>query len=161
MSRASGVLSVDCPGASIRLGFECRAGGWPAWPSLLANGFAPAVAFDVEFQDGGMVHEPACGGQGHGRVGEDAVPIPEGLICRDCDGASFVSGADQLEQDAGFGLVLGDAGEVTRNDQVVFVEAGNGGLESQFAARDLQFLDQIGGSGEEHAPDFRKWGHSR
>ena len=52
MSRASGVLGVDGRGASIRLGFECRAGGRPTWPSLLIDGFAPAVAFDVEFEDG-------------------------------------------------------------------------------------------------------------
>jgi hypothetical protein len=75
-----------------------------------------------------MVHEPVDGSQGHGRVWEDAVPIAEGLICRDGDGAAFVSGADQLKEDAGFGLVLGDVGEVIENDQVVFVEAGDGGL---------------------------------
>ena len=99
-------------GASICLGFECRAGGWSTWPSLLVDGFPPAVTFDVEFQDGGMVHQPACGGEGHGRVGEDAVPIAEGLIWGDGDRASFVSGTDQFEQDAGFRLVLGDVGEV-------------------------------------------------
>ncbi len=108
-----------------------------------------------------MVHQPVDGGECHGGVGEDAVPIAEGLICGDGDGASFVSGADQLEQDAGFGLVLGDVGEVIENDQLVFVEAGDGCLEGEFAASDLQFLDQIGGSGEEHAPDFREGGHSR
>ena len=121
MPRASGVLGVDCRGASIRLGFGCRAGGWPAWPTLMVDGFAPAVAFDVEFENGGMVHEPVDGCQRHGRVREDAVPIAEGLICRDGNGASFVSGADQFKQDAGFGLVLGDVGEVIENDQVVFV----------------------------------------
>ena len=57
-----------------------------------------------------------------------------------------------FKQDACFGLVLGDVGEVIENDQLVFVEAGDGCLESKFAARDLQFLDQIGGAGEENAP---------
>ena len=32
------------------------------------------------------------------------------------------------------------------------VEAGDSGLESKFAPRDLQFLDQICGAGEEDAP---------
>jgi hypothetical protein len=154
-------LGVDCRGASISLGFECRAGCWSTLPPLLAEGFPSAVAFDVEFQDGGVVHQPVDGGECHGRVGEDAVPIAEGLICRDCDGTSFISGTDQFKQDAGFGLVLGDVGEVIENDQLVFVEAGDGCLESEFAARDLQLLDQIGGAGEEHAPDFRAGGHSR
>lgn len=98
------------------------------------------------------MHQPVDGSQGHRRVGEEAVPIAEGLICRDGDGASFVSGADQFKQDAGFRLVLGDVSEVIQDDQLVFVEAGDGGLESKFAPRDLQFLNQIDGAGEENAP---------
>ena len=101
-----------------------------------------------------MVHQPVDGGQGHRGVGEDAVPIAEGLICCDGDGASLVSRADQFKQDAGFGVVLGNVGEVIENDQMVFVEARDGGHESKFAASDLQFLDQICGLGEEHAPSI-------
>jgi len=33
-----------------------------------------------------------------------------------------------------------------------FVELGNGGFESEFAAGNLQSLDEIGGAGEQHAP---------
>jgi len=122
---------------------------------LLAECLTPAATFDVEFKNGGMVHQPACGSQCHGRVGEDAVPIAEGLIGGDGDGAALVSGADQVKEDAGFGLVLGDIGEVIEDDQLVFVEAGDGGLEGGFAACDLQLPDQIGGAGEEHAPVLR------
>jgi hypothetical protein len=35
---------------------------------------------------------------------------------------------------------------------VILVELGDGGLEGELAARDLEALDQIGGAGEEHAP---------
>ena len=35
---------------------------------------------------------------------------------------------------------------------MVFVELGNGGFEREFAAGDLQTLDEIGCAGEEHAP---------
>ena len=83
------------------------------------------------------------GGEGHRRIWEDAVPIAEGLICRDGDGASFVPCADQFEEDAGFGLVLGDVGQVIEDDQLVVVEAGDGRLECQFSACDLQLLNEI------------------
>ena len=89
----------------------------------------------------------ACGGECHGWVGEDPVPIPERLICRDVNRASFVSGTDQLEPDAGFRLVLGDLGKLIEDDQLVFVEAGDGGLKSEFAPRDLQLLDKVADSG--------------
>ena len=32
------------------------------------------------------------------------------------------------------------------------VEAGDGGLEGEFAAGDLELLDEVGGAGEQHAP---------
>ena len=130
MWRARGVLGVDCRGASIWRGFERRAGCWSAWSTLLVDGLAPPVAFDVEFEDGGVVDQPVDGGQGHRWIGKDPVPIPERLICRDGDGASFVSGTDQLEQDAGFGLVLGDVGHVIEDDQLVFVQACDGDRKS-------------------------------
>lgn len=59
-----------------------------------------------------MVDQPVDGGQGHGLVGEDLVPFAEGLVGGDQQGSAFVAGADQFEEDAGLGLVLGDIGEV-------------------------------------------------
>ena len=35
---------------------------------------------------------------------------------------------------------------------MVFVEPGDGGLEGEFTAGGLQPLNEIGGSGEQHAP---------
>ena len=92
------------------------------------------------------------GGQRHGRVREDPVPIAERLVGGDEGGSPFVSGADEFEEHAGFGLILGDVGEIVEDQQVVFVEPGNGGLQPGITARDLQLLDKIGGAGEEHAP---------
>lgn len=56
--------------------------------------------------------EPVDGGQCHGWIGEDPVPVAEGLVGGDCDRTALVSGTDQFEQDAGLGLVLGDVGEI-------------------------------------------------
>ena len=77
---------------------------------------------------------------------------PNGWLAVIKHGAALVAGADQLEQDGGFRLVLADIGEVIEDQQVEAVEPVDGGLEGEFAARDLQPLHQVGGAGEQHAP---------
>ena len=91
-------------------------------------------------------------GERHRGIGEDPVPFAERLVGGDEDGASLVAGADQLEEHAGFGLVLGDVGEVVEDQQVVLVEPGDGGFKREFTPGDLEALHQVGGAGEEHAP---------
>lgn len=92
------------------------------------------------------------GGERHSGIGEDPVPFAEGLVCSDQDGPALIAGRYQIEQYAGLGLILGDAGEVIQDEQVKLVEFCDGGFELQLAARDLKFLDKIGRSGEEDAP---------
>src|SRR5207237_1227941 len=46
----------------------------------------------------------------------------------------------------------GDIGKIVEDQQMVLVEPGDGGFESEFAASDLQPLYKVGGSGEQHAP---------
>ena len=84
-----------------------RVAGLPG--ALLAgdSGASP-VAFDIELEDRGVVYEPVDGGQGHGRIRKDAAPFSEWRIGGDSQGPSFVSRADQLEENAGLGLILGD-----------------------------------------------------
>jgi hypothetical protein len=85
----------------------------------------------------------------HGGIGEDLAPLTERLVCGDEDGAAFVAGTDELEQDAGLGLILADVGEVGEDQEVEAVEAVDGGFEGEFAPRDLEFLDEVGGPGEQ------------
>jgi len=68
-----------------------------------------------------VVDEAVDGGDSHRLVGEDLTPAAEGLVGRDGDAAVFVAPGDQFEEDASRGLILGDVGEVTENDKVVFV----------------------------------------
>jgi len=89
------------------------------------------------------MNETIDGGQGHGRVREDRVPGAEGLVGRDQHGAAFVARADQFEQHAGLGLVLGDVGDVVEDQQVELVELCDGAFEGEIAARLLQLLDQV------------------
>ena len=60
----------------------------------------------------------------------------------------FITCADQLEQDAGLGLILGDVGEIIEHEEVKLVELPDGGLECQLAACGLQALCEIGGASE-------------
>ena len=70
----------------------------------------------------------------------------------DQEGSPLVPGTDELKEDAGFGLVFGDVGEVIEDQEVVFVELGNGSFESELATGNLQSLNEICGAGEQHAP---------
>lgn len=74
--------------------------------------------------------------------------------------SAFVAGADQLEQNAGLGLILGPVGEIVENQQVIFIEFGDRRFEHEIAARDLEFLHEVGGSDEQHAPALFDQGHA-
>src|SRR5216684_7646486 len=65
---------------------------------------------------------------------------------------ALVAAADQLEQHAGLGLVLADIGDVVEDEQVILVELGDRAFEAEFAACDLQALDEFAGAHEQHAP---------
>lgn len=93
-------------------------------------------------------------GEGHGFAGEDFAPFTEWLVCRDEQRASFVAGADELEEDAAFGLILGDIGDVVEDEQVEFVEFGDGGFESEVLPSCLQLLHEIGCSRVKRAPSL-------
>src|SRR5262249_61374218 len=96
--------------------------------------------------------EPIDSSECHGLVGEDLAPLAEGLVCSNEERSALVSGGDQLEEDAGLGLVFGDVGDVVENEQVEEVEPGDGGLERQLAAGGLEALPEVGGSPGGDAP---------
>ena len=78
-------------------------------------------------------------------IGEYLAPFAEWLIGGDQQGAALVAAADQLEQHAGFGLILPDIGDVVEDEQVILVELGDRAFEAEFTARDLQALDEFAG----------------
>ena len=131
---------------------DCRVGRRPASASLAFKGRATAIAFDVHLEDGGVMNEAVDDSDRHCLVREDFAPFAKRLVGGDEERPPLVAGADQLEEHAGFGLVFGDVGDVIEDQQVEFVELGDGGFESELATRNLQPLDQIDGPGEQHAP---------
>ena len=82
--------------------FDCRAS------ALAVDGGFLAVAFDVHLDDDRVMDQAIDGGDGHGRVREHLVPLGEGLVSGDQHASSFVSSADQFEQDGRFGLILSE-----------------------------------------------------
>src|SRR4051794_10112379 len=138
--------------ASISRGLGCGAGGRPTRSALSLESDAATVAFDVHLEDGGVVDEPVDRRERHGGVREDLAPFSKGLVGRDEDGTTLVAGADQLEQNARFGLVLGDVGEVVEDQEVEAVEAVEGGFEGELAAGGPGVLGQDGGPRGEGTP---------
>ena len=98
--------------------------------------------------------------EGHGLIREDFAPFTEWLIGGDKHRPPLVTGTDQLEQNAGLRLILGDIGEIVEDEQMIFVEFCDRRFEHEIAARDLEFLHEIGGSGEQHAPALFDQGHA-
>jgi hypothetical protein len=107
------------------------------------DGRTPPIAFDIQLEDGRVVYEAVYSCQRHGGIREDPVPFAERLVCGDEQRSPLVPRADQLEQDRSFGLVLGDIGEVIEDQQVEPVEPVYRAFKRKFAARDLQFLDEV------------------
>src|SRR5208282_5073442 len=118
---------------------------WPATPTLSIEGFSAAIALDIHLEDRGVMDEAIDGCERHGLVREDLVPFAERLVGRDQHGSSLVTRGDQLEQHAGFGLVLGDVSEVIEDEQVEAVQLGDGAFEGQLTTSDLEPLHEIGG----------------
>src|ERR1700719_3510704 len=134
------------------IGRGCRVDGRAAATSLSFERGTAAVAFDVHLEDGGVMNEAVDNSDSHCLVWEDFAPFAERLVGSDEDGSPLITGADEFEKHAGFGLVFGDVGDVIEDQQMEFVELGNSGFESELATGNLQPLDKIGVWGKQHAP---------
>jgi hypothetical protein len=98
-------------------GFERRVDRRSAGTAFAFESGAAAVALDVHLEDGGVVDEAVDDGERHRLIGEDLAPFAEWLVGGDQQGSPLVSGTDEFEQDAGFGLILGDIGEVVEDQR--------------------------------------------
>ena len=91
-----------------------------------------------------MVDETVDRRERHGFVRENLRPVAKGLVRSDQQGAAFVAGHDELEQNTRLRLVLADVGEVIEDEEVILVEPGDGCLELEVAAGGLEPLDEVG-----------------
>src|SRR5260221_5549327 len=118
----------------------CGVSRRPSGAALAVEGGLSTVAVDVHLEDCCVMDEAVDGGEGHGLIGEDLAPLSERLVCGDQHGSPFVSGGNQLEENAGLGMVLGDICDVVEDQQVVVVELGDGAFQRQLAACLLHFF---------------------
>ncbi len=86
--------------------------------SSFGLGFAHAVALAFGDDDDGVVQEPVEHGGGGGVLGQEPAPGVEGPVAGDAEGASFVGGGDEPEQQLGAGEVEGREAELVDDDQV-------------------------------------------
>ena len=115
------------------------------------GGGAAAIAVSVDLDDVGVVDEAIDSGDRDGGVREHLVPFAERLIAGDHQAFALVALGDELKQYAGFGLVFADVAEIVEDQAVEPVELGERRGQDEIAACGLQFLDEIGGSREQHA----------
>src|SRR5262249_30997547 len=99
-----------------------------------------------------MMNQAVDDGDRHCLVWKDLAPFAERLIGSDEERSPLVPGADEFKEHAGFGLVFGDVGDVIEDQQIEFVELGNGDFECELAGGKLRWRDEIGGAGERDAP---------
>ena len=118
-------------------------------PVMFPSGAAP-IALGVDLEDGGVMDESIDRGGGGGLVGKDSIPLGEGQIGGEEDGALFVAIGDQFEEDGAFFPVAVDAGEIVEDEEVELVETREQSLELEIALSDRHFRDEAGGSGEDH-----------
>jgi hypothetical protein len=79
--------------------------------------------------------EAVDGGQSHGLVWKTLAPIAEWLIGRDQHGAPLVAASDQLEQHAGFGLILADVDDVIEDPAQPAAAHQGAEYEQQFGGK--------------------------
>jgi hypothetical protein len=66
---------------------------------------AHAERFAVGDDDAGVVQEPVEEADGGGVLGQEPPPLVEGPVGGDAQGAAFVGGGDQAEQQLGAGVI--------------------------------------------------------
>lgn len=73
------------------------------------------------------MHETIDGSRSHRGILKDFSLFTEGLIRADENGAAFVTSAYQLEQHGGLCLVFGDVDQIVQDQNVVSIQALDGG----------------------------------
>ena len=75
-------------------------------------GFLESKALALDGEQLGAVHEPVDEGDHTGGVGEDVVPFTEDFVGGQNDGALEVSTGDDLEQEVGVAVVIGQVADL-------------------------------------------------
>ena len=83
---------------------------------------------------------------------ERPFPFAEWLVGGYHQRSAFISRTDELEENAGFDLVLTNVCEIIQDQQMILIELGDRRFENQLRASNLKLLNQFSGSCEQHTP---------
>ena len=75
-------------------------------------GFLEAIGFALDGDDLGVVDQPIDQGDDSGGVGKDLVPLAERSVGGDEDGFFLVATADDLEQQVGVAIGVGEVADL-------------------------------------------------
>ena len=106
------------------------------------------------FEDDGVavVEEAVEDGGGDGGVAvEDGGPLFEGFVGGQDDGAAFVAGADDLEEEVGSALVDGQITDFIKDEESGCGVAAQFGFQRAFGLGGVEGVDDVDGVGEEDA----------
>jgi hypothetical protein len=97
LPRGRGLRGIVFAASHRRWRCRCRRLG-----SDLAEGLLAPVTVAPDLDNRRVVHQAVDGGDGHHLIGEDPLPLGEGLVGRDDQAPGLVAAGDELEQDLGF-----------------------------------------------------------
>ena len=99
-----------------------------------------------------VVEKAVEDGGGDGGVAvEDGGPLFEGFVGGEDDGAAFITGADDLEQEVGPALVYGEIADFIEDEEGGCSVAAQFGFEGAFGLGGVEGVDDVDGVGEEDA----------
>jgi hypothetical protein len=108
-------------------------------------GLAHPVGLAVGDDDVVVVQQPVQEADGGGVFGEEAAPLVEGPVGADGQGAAFVGGGDEAEQQLGAGVVQRGEAEFVEDDQVVAQQAVDEAADGVVGQSAVEGLDEVGG----------------
>src|ERR1019366_9578684 len=115
-------------------------GGSPSGP-----GFAHAVGIAVGDDDIRVVQQPVEQADGGGVLGQEPAPLVEGPMAGDAQGAAFVGGRDNAEQQLRAGVVQGGEPDLVDDDQVVAEQGVDDPSDAVVGQAAVEGLGELGG----------------
>ena len=92
-----------------------------------------------------MVQEPVQQADGGGVLGQEAAPRLEGPVGGDGQGAAFVGGGDQAEEQLGAGVIQGREPDFVDDDQVVAQQGVDDLADGVVGQAAVEGFGQVGG----------------
>jgi hypothetical protein len=95
--------------------------------------------------DDGVVEEPVEEADGGGVFGEEPAPFFEGPVGSDAEGASFVGGGDEAEEELGGVVVEGREADLVDEDEVGAQDGLDDSADGVVGEAAVEGLDEFGG----------------